>query len=171
MKHYFITLASALVFFTVGVHAQNMSTAHLPETATQSLDDKPLLLPRDLTGDRTLLLVAFERDQRPALTTWVNGLHLATNKIAWMEVVVVGPQNAFVHAMIVRGMRRESEDSALRDKLLPIFSDQEAFAKAMGLSVKSPYAVLVDRRGAVIAVSKGEYSQAKAEALLPEFKP
>lgn len=166
-----VALATTLSLLVSTVWAQSVSAPKLPATAVQSLDDNPVMLPRDLPSDRTLVLVAFEREQKAILDTWIKGLNLVDGKTPWMELVVVGPQNAFVHAMIMRGMRREGDDTALRNHLLPVFSDQDAFAAAMGVSVKSAYAVMLDRAGHVLAISQGEYSQPKALALVPVSRP
>lgn len=166
-----IAVIGASMLFGSLAQAQTTSTASLPAITTQSLDEKPFVLPRDLPADRTLVLLAFERAQKPALETWISGLNLADGKMPWIEVVVVGPQNAFVHAMITRGMRRESDNTPTQRHLLPVFADQEAFAVAMGVSVKSPYAVIVDRAGHVLAASPGDYSATKAQALMPGVKP
>ena len=163
--------AAAALATSLSAHAQGAAAPRLPDTTVETLDEKTLSLPRDLPAERTLVLIAFERDQRGALETWVNGLGLAGGKTPWIELVVVGPQNAFVHTMIVRGMRREAGDGPMRTKLQPIFSDQDAFAASMGLSAKSAYAAVVDRAGHVIATSQGDYSSAKAQALLASVKP
>ena len=164
-----VLLAASAACF--GVHAQGNSVGKLPTTTTESLSDKSIVLPRDLPAERTLLLVAFERDQRAALATWKKGLDLAAGKTPWIELVVVGPQNAFVHTMIVRGLRREIAEGPTRDRIAPVFAEQTPYAQSLGLSAVSAHALIVDRTGKVLAYADGEYSPAKAQPRLSSLTP
>lgn len=152
-------------------HAQGDPAAKLPATTTESLSEKALVLPRDLPAERTLVLLAFERDQRSALATWKSGIDLAAGSTPWVEMIVVGPQNAFVHTMIVRGLRREIAEGPTRDRIVPVFAEQKPYAQSLGLSVDSAHVLIVDRLGNVIARADGDYSPAKAQPLLSSLHP
>ncbi len=162
---------AAAVFLSAGAQAQSAPAGKLPTTNAESLAEKPLALPADLPAQRTLVLLAFERDQRASLATWKTGLDLTAGKTPWMELIVVGPQNAFVRTMIQRGLRREIAEGPMRDRVVPLFAEQEAFAAGLGLSTKSPHVLTVDRAGRVLAHAEGDYAPAKAQALLFSLKP
>jgi hypothetical protein len=150
--------------------AQN-AAAHLPPTSAESISGKTVMLPRDLPGSRTVLLIAFEREQLPVLETWVAGLAQASAKTSWQEIIVVGPQNAFVRAMIERGMRRQFADPGRQDRMFPVFADQQQFSKELALSPAAPHAAVVDRAGNVLGSADGAFSPAKAAALLRLLEP
>ena len=162
---------AAAFFLCTGAQAQGAAAGQLPITRADSLAEKPLTLPADLPAERTLVLLAFEREQRAALATWKTGLDLAAGKTPWMELIVVGPQNAFVRTMIQRGLRREIAEGPLRDRVVPLFADQEAFAASLGLSPKTLHVLTVDRAGHVLAHAEGDYAPGKAQALLLSLKP
>jgi hypothetical protein len=164
-------IASVAMSLCFGLRAQGVQRGKLPATTTESLAERPLILPRELPAERTLVLIAFERDQRAALATWKSGLDLATGKTPWVELIVAGPQNAFVHAMILRGLRRENAEGPARDRIVPIFMDQEPYAATLGVSAKNACALIVDRAGSVLALAEGDYSPSKAQPLLLSLKP
>lgn len=145
--------------------AQNVPS-HLSPTSAESISGKTVVLPRDLRASRTVLLIAFEREQLPVLETWVAGLAQAATKTSWQEIIVVGPQNAFVRAMIERGMRRQFADPGRQDRMFPVFADQQQFARELALSPAVPHAVVVDRAGTVMGSADGAFTPAKAAALL-----
>jgi hypothetical protein len=162
---------AAAVFLCAAAQAQGTPAGKLPTTSAESLAGEQLTLPADLPAERTLVLLAFERDQRASLATWKAGLDLPAGKTPWMELIVVGPENAFVRTMVQRGLRREIPEGPMRDRVLPLFAEQEAFAASLGLSTKSPHVLTVDSAGHVLAQADGDYAPGKAQALLLSLKP
>ena len=164
--------ATAAAYFLCTVaQAQGAPSRQLPITRAESLAEKTLTLPADLPAERTLVLLAFEREQRASLATWKAGLDLTAGKTPWMELIVVGPQNAFVRTMIQRGLWREIAEGPLRDRVVPLFADQQTFAASLGLSRKTPHVLTVNRAGRVLAHAEGDYAPGKAQALLLSLKP
>jgi len=140
----------------------------LPEITAETLAERKVTLPRDLPGERTLVLMNFEREQEKASDTWIVGLGLRRSTVAWAVVPVIEKQNAFVAGMITSGMRMGTSDLAERDRTIPLFENQKRILTAMKFKsgTKSNYAVVVDRAGHVLAVAQGDFSSQKAISLL-----
>ena len=140
----------------------------LPAHSTQSLARAPVSLPEGLPSDRTLALVTFNRDQRSQADSWIEGLNLKNDpSISWVRIPVLGEPNS-------PDSRSDAEKRLLgrytadieRAKMLPMFVDKAAFAKATGLqSTERGYAVVFNRQGEVLARVEGPYDPDKAMAL------
>lgn len=140
----------------------------LPAHSTQSLTRAPVSLPEDLPSDRTLALVTFNRDQRSQADSWVEGLNLKNDpSISWVRIPVLGEPNS-------PNAKTDAEQRLLgrytadveRAKMLPMFVDKAAFAKATGLSsTERAYAVVFNRQGEVLARVEGPFDADKAVVL------
>ena len=140
----------------------------LPAHTTQSLARKPVSLPEGLPSDRTLALVTFSRDQRAQADSWIEGLNLKNDtSISWVRIPVLGEP-------ITPNARSDAETRLLgrytadieRTKMLPMFIDKAAFARATGLkNTEQGYAVVLNRQGEVLARVEGPYNTDKAQTL------
>jgi hypothetical protein len=139
-----------------------------PALVTQSLSRKPVSLPEGLPSERTLALVTFNRNQRGQADSWIEGLNLKNDpSISWVRIPVLGEPNS-------PDSKSEAEKRLLgrytadieRTKMLPMFIDKAAFAKATGLqSTEQAYAVVLNRQGDVLARVEGPFDAHKAETL------
>jgi hypothetical protein len=145
----------------------------MPTVTAESLSEKPFTLPAQLPAERSLVLVAFEREQQTALNTWVAGLNLNDGKLPWIETPVIAKPNALVRAFINGGMRSGIQDTAMRDRTITLYTDPVALRKDMGLSGdgKVVWVLVVDRAGQVHAKAEGVYSADKAKPLLEALRP
>lgn len=140
----------------------------LPSHSTRSLDLTPVSLPEGLPSDRTLALVTFNRDQRGQADSWIEGLNLKNDtSISWVRIPVLGEPSTPTD-------RSDSENRLLgrytadieRAKMLPMFTDKAAFARATGLkNTDQGYAVVFNRRGEVLARIEGPFDVDKAKTL------
>jgi hypothetical protein len=148
--------------------AQPPTLGRMPTVTAESLSEKPFTLPAQLPAERSLVLVAFEREQQTALNTWVAGLNLNDNKLPWIETPVIAKPNALLRAFINGGMRSGIQDTAMRDRTITLYTDPVALRKDMGLSGdgKTVWVLVVDRAGQVHAKAEGVYSADKAKPLL-----
>jgi hypothetical protein len=171
IKHLKTALAVLLLFCLAFANAQST----IPKMSTveaETLSEKALILPRDLPGEKTLILIAFARKQQSNIDTWINGMNLKEAKFAWIETPVIDPFYGFFSGFIQRGMRKGIPDSADRERTVTIFTSRIEFLKSMGLpeSTDNIYAVVVDRSGNVLSKAEGDYTAMKAETLLSGFK-
>lgn len=148
--------------------AQLAQTGKMPEIKTETLAERELTLPQDLPGEKSLVLMAFEREQQKNVDTWINGMKLADSTIPWIETPVINGQNRFFRAFVNGGMRRGITDQKSRERTITLYTDRLVLLKAMGLPevTTTIYAVVVDRSGNVLAKVEGDYSAEKAALML-----
>ncbi|MFN5348065.1 MAG: hypothetical protein ACK5A0_00760 [Polaromonas sp.] len=163
-----IAAAGAGVGFAMWYPTDATVMGQLPAHSTQSLARAPVSLPDGLPSDRTLALVTFNRDQRSQADSWIEGLNLKNDaSISWVRIPVLGEPNS-------PDAKSDTENRLLgrytadmeRAKMLPMFIDKAAFAKATGLnSTESAYAVVLNRQGEVLARVEGPFDPNKAMVL------
>jgi hypothetical protein len=173
----------AVVSFAVGActsfpdaAAQAASTRAanvMPSITTENLNQRAMTLPKDLPGERTLVLMAFEQKQQANINTWVSGMKLKENPIEWVETPIIDPRNGFVRFFIDNGMRGGIPDPAIRERVITLYTPRDAFIKAMGITTgtTSIYAAVVDRQGQVLEIVEGDFTPDKAAKILRQMKP
>ena len=142
-------------------------SAHLPQIESKDLDGRILHLPAELPGERTIVLVAFERKQQSNVDTWTKGLRLAGNSLPWLELPVIDDPGALARWFIVIGMRRGIKEHALWHHVVTLYTDKEALKAALGIvSEKEVYAMVLDREGLVLSQVAGDCTEAGAAQIL-----
>jgi hypothetical protein len=149
------------------------SLGRMPTVEAESLSNIPMTVPTQLPAERTLVLIAFEREQQTVLNTWVAGLNLNDNKLPWIETPVIGKGYGLIRGFINGGMRRGIQDTALRERTITLYTDPVALRKDMGLTGdgKTVWVAVVDRAGLVLARAEGPYTADKAKPLLEALRP
>ena len=140
----------------------------LPTFMSHTLSKRPMTVPDDLPGERTLALITFKRTQREHADSWIEGLNLKGDpSIKWIRMPVVNdpgtPEGRDEVKTRLLG-RYTAEDE--RANMLPVFIDRERFVRSAGLSgVNQAVAVVVNRRGEVLARAEGRFDETKAANL------
>jgi hypothetical protein len=144
----------------------------MPTVEADTLNEKSLMLPRDLPGEKTLVLIAFAESQQKNVDTWIAGLNLNTANFSWIETPVIDPLYSFFSGFIQNGMRKGIPDLQARARTVTIFTKRADFLKAMGLpeSTNTIYAIVVDRTGNILARAEGDFASQKASVLLAALK-
>jgi hypothetical protein len=140
-----------------------------PKTETHDLNGRALTLPDDLPANKTILLVAFEREQQADIDSWVSGLDLRVDGtgMAWLEIPVVGKMPWIGRAFINNGMRGGIPDKAKRAHVTTLYVNQEKWLKSLGLAGTHQVCVLViDRAGNVLARQDGPFEKNNSQAIL-----
>jgi hypothetical protein len=140
----------------------------VPSVTAKRLDQQRLVLPQGLPADRTLALVAFDRSHRGEIDSWIQGLRLDRDStIPWFKMPVLkdpgteGGRGDIENKLLARHPR-ESD----RSRLVPIFTDREAFVRAAGLSgTEHAWVLVLNREGKVLARAEGHFDEGKAQAL------
>jgi hypothetical protein len=163
-------LAAVTAALALALAAPNEShfLGHLPTLIVKRLDQQRVVLPQELPAERTLALVAFQSSHRDEIGSWIRGLRLDQDpSIAWFKMPILndpGTEQARSEIESVLLARHPSEID--RSRLLPVFTDRDAFIRAAGLSSSEHAWVLVlDRDGKVLARAEGRFDQDKAQAL------
>ena len=160
-----IAVTLAFVFAVVAPSESNVM-GRLPTFTAKRLDQQRVVLPQGLPAERTLALVAYSRHQRGEIDSWIQGLGLDKNSsIPWFRMPVLNdPGDEDARAAIENKLiERHGADLS---RLVPVFTNREAFIRAAGLSGPEHASVLVlDRDGKVLARAEGHFNESKAQAL------
>lgn len=154
------------------VNAKSTKIGQMQVIQAETLSYRKVVLPQDLPGEKTLVLIVFARNQKPSIETWVQGLNLRSTKEPWVELPIVDMNNTKKRFFINEGMRRGVSSESMRDKIITLYTDRAPFLKSMGLPFKTStiYVVIVTRSGQVLASVEGDYTVEKAELLAKAFK-
>ncbi len=132
---------------------------HFPRLISKDLAGKRIDLPGELPGERTVLLIAFVREQQHEIDGWVAGLHLNDGKLPWLELPVIDNPGPFVRWFIDNGMRRGIQDHAIWNHVVTLYTEKAAFTNAVGITSESTvYAMVVDRQGSILASIPGSFT-------------
>ncbi len=146
---------------------------HLPAFMSRNLMRQPVAIPSGLPSDRTLALITFNREHRAQAESWIEGLNLKNDSsIVWLRIPVL-------HDPGTPSGRNEAESRLLqrypvdaeRANMVPIFTDRANFVRSAGLNgIEQAYAVVVNRKGDVLARVEGKYDADKAQILRETLK-
>ena len=141
----------------------------LPVLSVKTLDQRHLVLPQHLPSDRTLALVVFRKEQKAEVQSWVDGLGLHQNpSIAWLKLPVLDdPGSDHQRREVEERLLARHQAATERARLVPVFTNRDAFARSAGLSgAEHASALVLDRGGNVLARAEGLFDEAKGQALL-----
>ncbi len=140
----------------------------LPTLTAKRLDQQLVTLPHGLPAERTLALVAFNRSQRGEIDSWIKGLRLGHDpSIPWFKMPVFNdPGSEVARNDLQNQMLARHPAGADLSRLVPVFTDRDAFIRAAGLSgTEHAWVLVLNREGKVLARAEGLYNEAKAQAL------
>jgi hypothetical protein len=138
----------------------------LPTPTARQLEQRQMAA--ELPGGRTLALVGFDQNQRVELHSWIDGLRLRQDpQIPWIKMPVLkDPGSEDARSAIQSRLAAGHQSANPRVPVVPVFTDQNDFIRAAGLSGKDHASVLVlNRDGKVLARAEGQYDPARAQAL------
>jgi hypothetical protein len=163
-----LAAASAALVLAFVAPSESNVMGRLPTLTAKRLDQQRIVLPQSLSADRTLALVAFNQNQRAEIDSWVKGLGLKQDpSISWFKMPVLNdPGNEDARSAIeIKLLARHTSERA-RSRLVPVFTDRDAFIRTAGLSGADHASVLIlNREGKVLARAEGQYDERKALAL------
>jgi hypothetical protein len=140
----------------------------LPTLTAKRLDQQPVVLPNQLPAERSLALIAYTREQRTEIDSWIRGLRLdQDSSIAWFRMPVMNdPGDEGARNAIEQKLMDRHPSEAARSRLVPVFTNREAFVRAAGISGMDHASILVlNRDGKVLARAEGLFDENKAQAL------
>jgi hypothetical protein len=163
-------LAAVTAAFVLAVAAPSESNVmgRLPAVTAKRLDQQRIVLPQGLSADRTLALVAFNRNQRAEIDSWILGLGLdRDSNIPWIRMPVLNdPGNDDARTAIENRLLARHTGEDARSRLVPVFTNREAFIRAAEISGTEHASILVlNREGKILARVEGLFDQDKARAL------
>ncbi len=158
----------AAVAMASAAPSESSVMGHLPSFMARTQDRQPITVPAGLPTERTLALITFRGTQRDQIDGWIEGLHLKNDpSIAWLRMPVLNdPGSAAGRSVVETKLFRKYAAEVDHGRLLPVFTDRDAFVRAAGLSgTDQAHAVVINRQGDVLARVAGAYDPEKAEAL------
>jgi hypothetical protein len=163
-------LAAVTVALLLAFAAPNESAlmGRLPALNAKRLNQQPISLPEGLPAGRTLALVAFQRGHKGEIESWIKGMELRENgPIEWLKIPVLDdPGSESARSDIESGILARHSALVDRARLVPVFTNREAFVRAAGLSgFEHAWVLVIGRDGQVLARAEGEYSEEKGQAL------
>lgn len=165
-----VWLAAIGLAVALAVATPNESSVmgHMPSFTSQTLTRQPVTVPGGLPADRTLALITFGRGQRAQAESWIEGLNLNKDgSIAWMRMPVMNDPGTPTGRIAVedRLLQHYPADTE-RAKMVLIFTNRTDFVRSAGLNgTDQGYAVVVNRRGEVLARVEGKFDAEKAQVL------
>jgi hypothetical protein len=146
-----------------------MDAARFPALAGEALDGTPFAVPRDLAGARTVALVGFALDQRPEVESWgpyLDALVRSRRDVRARLFAVIGNLPKFARGAVLGTMRMALQAPELRASTVPVFADQAAFSRSLGLADRAHLALyLVEPDGTISWRAAGAYSDTLGASL------
>jgi hypothetical protein len=139
----------------------------VPAITAKRLDQTHVVIPHQLPAERTVAVVVFRREQREDAQSWIDGLGLhQRSDIAWVRVPVWSVKEPAEQQRIEQHLAKRYPNQSDQARVLPVFTDRDAFVRAAGLGSTEQVSVLVlDREGNVLAKAQGRFDQNKAQAM------
>ena len=154
-----------------GAGSANAAANLFPTIAAEALDKTPITIPKQLEGQPNLLLLSWARDQAPEIDTWTavaQALEHSYPTIRVYRMLVSPPENALYRWWDSSSLRNAETDPELLHWTVPLYTDEVALQRALGLSGSrhAVVAVLVDRAGHILWKAQGPSSSATRSGLL-----
>jgi len=147
--------------------AQAGGPHRFPRIQVKNLSDEIKTLPADFPGERTLLLIAFQREQQDKLDDWSARLNLRNpDAPAWLELPVIDDPGALLRWFVDVGMKNGIADKAVRSRVFSVYAPRAEFIRHLGLpGTDQVHLVVADRSGNVLCRVSGNWSAEKESAL------
>jgi hypothetical protein len=161
------------LLLAIAAPSERLVMGSVPPVSAQDLNHRPLDLPHGLEAERTLALIGFERGHAGAVDSWIKGLNLHQDTdIAWVRMPVLNdPGDEAGRMAIERRLQSRFPNAAERARLVPVFTDRDAFIRSAGLaSTEQAYAVVLSRSGEVLARAEGAFDAERGQALLETLR-
>jgi hypothetical protein len=163
-----LAAVSAALVLALAAPDESNVMGRMPTITAKRLDQQPVVLPHELPAERTLALVAYTKNQRAEIDSWIRGLRLDQDStIPWFRMSVLNdPGDERARSEIEKKILERHPAETDRSRLVPVFTNREAFVRAAGVSGTEHASVLVlNRDGHVLARAEGQYDEDKAQAL------
>jgi hypothetical protein len=160
--------AAGALMLAIATPGESNLLGRLPTLTAKRLDQQLVVLPHGLAAQRTLAIVAFRSGQRAEVESWIKGLHLESDpSIPWFKMPVFNdPGNERARDNIHSQMLARHPAGKDPSRLIPVFTDRQAFIRAAGLTgTEHAWVLVLDREGKVLARAEGPFDEAKAQAL------
>lgn len=127
--------------------------APLPEVAAENLNKVKVVLPRDFTAERNVMMFSFGQDMQAAVDAWDAALSPNRDGVAVQvyNTPLIPNPGAIVRGFISGGMRGVYKDKAIRERVVVLYVNEDKYFPALGVTDKTaPLLVVMDKTGTEI---------------------
>ena len=145
-----------------------MTTEHFPRLQGRDLTGSVRRLPEAFGDRRTLVFVAFRREQQSTIDSWTPWLRRPeiSKHLAFCEIPVLGRRWAPVRPLIDGGMAAAVHDEEARRRTVTVYGNVESIAAALGIPDRSTVSIfLVERDGHIVDRATGAFDESTAARL------
>ena len=150
-------------------NSQVSSPVVVPSVTAYALDREKVTLPADFAASLNLLILSFQRDQQPAVDSWVpvvtqiNGSNVRVQP--WL--LPIGPrENILYRWWLNASLRGSLAASQPRHYTVPLYVDKAAFLRSLQVPSEQQIVILLtDRAGHVLWREAGPVTDGKKAAL------
>jgi hypothetical protein len=134
-----------------------------------------VVLPSDLAGRVTVLILGFGRNSADPTTAWEKPTRTSLAHepgIGFYDMPMLAEVPGMIRPLILRAIRRKVPD-VLRPNFVPLTSDEAGWKRAASFDEHEPdaaYVLLVDRSGAVQWSTHAAYTPGVFEAMAQEAR-
>jgi hypothetical protein len=157
---FMLAIAAARADEPAAIAAPASEGSVFPCILAQSLDDKYISLPLEVTSNAriSMIILTFARPSDDDMASWVKPFaekYENNTRTAYYELALVGDVG-FINGLIFNGMR-DGASEHMRKHLLVYFHDKEPYKKMFNVQDNSLiYACLVDQNGVIKLIRSGK---------------
>ena len=143
--------------------------AVIPEAKVETLNKAKIVVPKDFTAERNVLLFSFGRDMQAAVDAWDAALATDRNgtTVQVYNMPLIPNPGMIVRGVISAGMRSIYSDKAVRDRVVVMYVEEKTYFPALGVTDKTaPLIVVTDKAG----VELGRLQTTLNDAALAELR-
>ena len=140
-----------------------------PRVAARDLEGRDVVLPDAFTGERNVVIVAFQRQHQALVDSWVPWLEervAADPGLRFYELPTIGRLWAPVRNVIDGGMAAAIVDPVVLRRTLTVYGDRNRLCTPLGIDDRSTVALFaLDTAGTVRWSGSGGFDPATAAGL------
>jgi hypothetical protein len=150
--------------------ASTANATTIPAAQGTALDGHSVILPRDLAGRATILILGFTQHSSDNTTAWQKsvGTSLAHGPaINYFDMPFLQEAPSFIRPLIVRSIRKQVPDE-IKPRFVPLTAGEDLWKQITGYTpaaADAAYVLLVDRSGNVLWQTHEAYSQSRFNEL------
>ena len=146
-----------------------MDAACFPSLTGEAVDGTPFVAPADFARVRTVAMTAFALESRAQVESWgpyIDALVRGRPDVRARLFAVLGTGAKIMRGVILGGLRTALAAPELRASTIVVFTDVDAFCRALGVTDRKNLCVfLVDGDGRIVWRGSGPYTDAAGAAL------
>ena len=154
----------ACLLFALATPTGQAILGRVPQLIGMDLNKKPISIPAGLTAERTLVLVSFQRGHGKDVDTWISGMSLREGgAVQYVRMPILNdPGDLDGRRAVETRLQARVTNTQERSKVVPVFTDQQAFLKSVGLtSTQQISALVLNRNCEVLARVEGAFTPEK----------